>query len=290
MNNLMDSRRKLTLLITLVACILTAGCSHHNSVKADDRALASSWMHNAAEYEYLSEATYRSARLALITALKDHSVTASIEQAAAGDYENLPPAIVLDLDETVINNGPFQGYLIKSKENYNPETWKKWSDQMAAKPLSGAVEFLKFARDNGVTPIYVSNRVASEKTNTIKNLASIGIPTDSTKVLLKNEKENWTSDKQSRREYIAKKYRILLLFGDDLNDFISVHGKSTEERNLISKPYKHNFGSTWFILPNPAYGTWVPAIYGGHYPGSYEKEHAMRIESLADFTVTKPTK
>jgi acid phosphatase len=276
------------LLAMVVIGTLSTGCSKHKCPQADDRALASSWMHNAVEYDYINEATYRSARPALIRALKDKSLTASIEQKAIGGWENLPPCIILDLDETVIDNGPFQGHIIKNGKNFNPQLWQEWSDLSAAKPLAGAVDFLKFARANGVTPIFISNRVIAEKENTIKNLLKIGIFTNEDEVLLKNERENWTSDKGSRREWVAGKYRILLLFGDDLNDFVSVKGKNTKERKLISQPYTGNFGDTWFILPNPAYGTWEPAIYGGNYPGNYEEEHAIRVKSLKDFK--DPTK
>jgi len=284
--------RTATLLVIVLICTVTTGCSKHKCKKADDRVQAAVWMHNAAEYQYIAETTYRSAGPAMIKALEDTSVTASLEQEAMGDYEELPPAVVLDLDETVINNGPFQGHIIRNGKNFNYDTWKKWSDLEDAKPLSGAVEFLKFARDNGVTPIFLSNRMASEESATIINLANIGIPTSREKVLLKDEDghEDWTSDKRSRREYIAQSYRILLLVGDDLNDFVSVKGLSTEQRDKKSKPYKNRFGKTWFILPNPSYGTWEPSIFGGKYIGKYREEHDAKINALPDFEEASATK
>ena len=271
--------------IVFLIAISGSGCSHRKCkcLQADDRALASSWMHNAVEYEYINKSTYTAAKTALIRALEDTSVSASLEQEETGGYENLPPAVILDLDETVINNGPFQGYMVKNKENYNPELWKKWSDLKDAKPLAGAIDFLDFAIANGVTPIYVSNRIAAEEDNTIENLKTIGISTTREQVLLKNEHEDWTSDKRTRREHVARQYRILLLLGDDLNDFVSVKGLNTNDRNEKSLPYINNFGDKWFILPNPSYGSWEPAVYGGHYPGEYGKEHKMRVDSLKTF-------
>ena len=277
--------RTASLLTVFIMCGLTSGCTSHKCIKADDRVQAAVWMHNAAEYEYACETIYRCARPALLRALEDTSSTASIEQEHMGNFENLPPAIILDLDETVIDNGPFQGHIVKHSKNFNGETWKEWSVQKDARPLSGAVEFLAFARANGVTPIYISNRLGSEEDDTIANLNAIGIPANKDVVLLKREDGHpeWSSDKNTRREYVARTYRILMLFGDDLNDFVSVKGMSKEERDTASRPYKKNFGNKWFILPNPSYGSWEPSVFGGDYIGDRRKEHDVKIEALKDF-------
>lgn len=277
--------RTSALFLLVIAGTFASGCSKHKCIKADDRVQAAVWMHNAAEYEYICESVYQTARPALIKALENTGTTASIEQEKMGNYEELPPAIVLDLDETVIDNGPFQGHIVKHGKNFNPDTWKEWSVLKDAKPLAGAVEFLQFARDNGVTPIYVSNRIGGEKADTIENLKAIGIPADENVVFLKYENghPDWTSDKASRREYVARRYRILLLFGDDLNDFVTVKGMSSKERFAASEGYRDNFGKKWFILPNPSYGSWEPAVFGGKYIGDRAKEHEVKINALKDF-------
>ena len=77
-------------------------------------------------------------------------------------------------------------------------------------------------------------------------------------ILLKNEFMDWGSEKKSRRKYISEKYRIIMLFGDDLGDFISEVKKDITPKNRkeIAKIYKANWGTKWFIISNPMYGSW----------------------------------
>ena len=81
-------------------------------------------------------------------------------------------------------------------------------------------------------------------------------------IFTKKEKEAWTSDKTTRRQELAQKYRILLLLGDDLNDLIATeYHCSSEDRRQAGDKYKSWFGERWFMLPNPNYGGWERSLY-----------------------------
>jgi predicted secreted acid phosphatase len=71
-----------------------------------------------------------------------------------------------------------------------------------------------------------------------------------------------SSDKTSRRQYASDRYRVLLMVGDDLGDFISAKG-TPEERVATAGKYDQFWGERWVVLPNPTYGSWERAIYTG---------------------------
>ena len=88
--------------------------------------------------------------------------------------------------------------------------------------LPGALEFAERLTELGVTLFYVTNRTTELETATRANLVSEGFPFDQSRdVLLTRGENGWGSDKNTRRAEIAKSHRILLLMGDDLNDFFS---------------------------------------------------------------------
>lgn len=239
------------------------------------------WVQKSSEYEAIANQTYRIARLNLETALRDSNWTAALEQT--GDFQSKPPAVVVDVDETVLDNSPFQGNLIKTGEDYNPKNWAVWVDAAKAEPIPGAVEFLNFAYDLGVEIYYLTNRNYRGEEGTRKNLEKYGFPlsSDTDVILMKKENEGWESDKTTRRSFIANTHRILLLVGDDLNDFLSGTGKlGSEERNALSRQYNDYWGSKWIILPNPQYGGWEKAILGGKYVNDDSEKLQLKYNQL----------
>ncbi len=228
------------------------------------------WIQTSAEYGAVARQTFRAARAAVGDALVDSKWTASTEQKKIFDSKTdrklseLPPAVVLDVDETVLDNSRYQVGLIESGGEYSPEGWKAYVEKQVATPVPGAVEFVKACRTAGVTVIFVTNREHDVETATRENLIAHGLmeKDDPDLIFTKYEKEEWTSDKKSRREELARKYRILLLLGDDLNDFIATqYHSSSEVRRKVGDQYKDWFGERWFILPNPNYGGWEQSLY-----------------------------
>jgi len=98
---------------------------------------------------------------------------------------------------------------------------------------------------------------------TRRNLKELGFPLSEKedRILSKDERTEWTSDKVKRRAHVAADYRIIMLFGDDLNDFIAAKGISQKKRAELVRKYMDMWGTKWFILPNPTYGSWESALY-----------------------------
>jgi 5'-nucleotidase (lipoprotein e(P4) family) len=135
-----------------------------------------------------------------------------------------PRAIIVDLDETILDNNRYEGMLLKNRQNY-PQGWTDWINRAEATAVPGAVEFLRYAASHRVQVFYITNRKESLKQSTATNLKKLGFPdVNEQTLLMQTDPEN--SSKEPRRQSIAAKYRIVLLMGDDLNDFAEVFESS----------------------------------------------------------------
>lgn len=216
------------------------------------------WMQTSAEYHVLAETAYQRAQVLLESALQDPQWTAATEQTNA--YQTLPPAVILDLDETVLDNSPFQAQLSLERTYYQTNIWADWVKRAHAGAIPGAIDFLKAAAKKGVRVVFVTNRTKEEETATLANLAALGISTKGEWVLCSGE-NGWVSDKTERRRVIAQTHRIVLLIGDDMNDFISTSKLTPEARVKLAKIHEARWSQHWVLIPNPTYGSWDRAIY-----------------------------
>jgi 5'-nucleotidase (lipoprotein e(P4) family) len=217
------------------------------------------WVQTSVEHDAAYLQAFRIARLMLDRARAERTWTAAIEQTAS--YERLPPAIILDIDETILDNSPEEAQKVRSGSTTS--LWKDWVRKERSTALPGALEFTQYADSHDVTVFYVTNRDAQDKPATRRNLAQLGFPlnTHIDPILCRGEKPDWGSDKGSRRAAIAAHYRVLLLVGDDLNDFLSgVHTGPDERRRQVAA-YADRWGERWIMLPNPMYGSWEAALY-----------------------------
>lgn len=219
------------------------------------------WMQNAAEYEALSTSIYQAAAAKLGTALEDTQWSAYPPQADK-NLRGLPPAIIVDVDETVLDNTAFQVRLINRAENFNIADWNRWVMEAESEAVPGALSFLTFAKKEGVAIYYLTNREAKVEKGTRKNLLKLGFPLSGKGdyILSKGEHSEWTASKENRRSHVASRHRILMIFGDDLNDFLPAGNISQRSRSALVKTHKSKWGERWFILPNPAYGSWESAL------------------------------
>jgi 5'-nucleotidase (lipoprotein e(P4) family) len=240
---------------------LTAG--QPNAMRDSHEQLTSAlWFQTAAEYRVDSAAKYRAAQQILVTTLTNTSWTAALEQT--DDASKLPAAVIMDLDETVLDNSRFQGQLVLDRTNYTDALWAEWVAKFDAAAIPGALDFISRAQALGVKVIFVTNRTRDEETHTRMNLAKLGItlPKDEDTVLTKAEKPDWGSDKTSRRSYLAQRYRIVMLVGDDLGDFIGGARATPEKRIEMAEKHQSYWGERWVLLNNPSYGSWDSALYG----------------------------
>jgi 5'-nucleotidase (lipoprotein e(P4) family) len=232
---------------------------------------ATLWVQTSAEFRAASTQTFAAARRALDEALADRTRSGAIEETNADPDQ--PPAIVTDVDETVLDNTPFEARVIQAGKTYDSATWKAWTAEGAAPAMPGATEFLQYARSRGVTVFYVTNRDEDERPGTRANFQRVGFPLDPNLETLLLRTDPKVSDKSARRKQVADHYRLILVLGDDFNDFANVREASWSERDALLREKESWWGTRWFMLPNPMYGSWERAAIG---PGGTPCEQAER--------------
>ena len=221
--------------------------------------------------------TYLNATEALERALEDSSWSAALEQKE--NFSDKPPAIIIDIDETVLDNSPFQSRTILSGLSY-PNGWSEWVNESKADAVEGVYDFLHFANEKEVEIFYLTNRLESYRAPTIKNLLNLGLPFKNDNMLLMRKEEN-SRDKTERRKQVADKNRVILIIGDQLTDFISTKEAYVfhTDRKKLAKKYSDMWGSKWFMITNPTYGRWELSIYD-NMPESEEAASEIRKKTL----------
>ena len=170
------------------------------------------------------------------------------------------PAVIFDIDETLLDNSPYQAWLIHNGKTYSSETWKDWTQQARAEALPGALEFIAFLRGKGIDVFYVSNRRVSELDATMRNMAELGFPQVIPAHMLLRED---TSDKTARRETVMQDHEVLLYVGDNLGDFSHLFDtRGTDLGKDLVDRYRDELLNNFLILPNPMYGEWERALLG----------------------------
>lgn len=189
-------------------------------------------------------------------------------------------AVVVDIDETVLDNSPFEAKSILENSNY-PKYWKEWCELAQAKAIHGAVEFLSYAESKGVEIFYITNRKEKFKNATIKNLKKEGFPfTDKKHLLMRTT----SSSKKERRQSVEETHKIVLLIGDNLGDFLDIFdNKNINRRFEITDSLKNEFGKRFIILPNSMYGTWVNAILNYQYDRILDQKLESFYNNLESF-------
>lgn len=224
------------------------------------------WQQTSGEYRALCFQAYNFARL-------------SLKEALWADTSKKLNCVIVDIDETVLDNSAFQGHEIKKDLSYNPADWTEWTNLSQADTVPGALAFLKFAASKNIETFYVSNRDEKDYRATLKNLQKFGFPyaDDAHLVVSKG-----TSNKEPRRQKIAETHNILLLCGDNLSDFSNIFyrdGKNTFEQVNGNQAL---FGTKFIVLPNPMYGDWEKPLYQGEKLSEKDKAK-QRLERLKSY-------
>lgn len=184
-------------------------------------------------------------------------------------------AVVIDIDETILDNSPFQGQVIMEGTPYSQPFWEEWTRLAIAEPLPGALDFLNSAKELGAEVFYVSNRKETERESTLMNLKEKGFPFAENKFLILRTEE---SSKEARRQKIAETHEIVLLIGDNLND-LAVYFEdrySNMGYDAVDK-HRNEFGNRYIVLPNPMYGEWErPFFKDLNNPDENEKNEARK--------------
>ena len=219
----------------------------YDQLRSRENTMGSLWYQNAAEVDALYQQGYNVATNKLKELLKQPT--------------DKPYSIVLDIDETVLSNIPFQVKMIKDGTAFNPKLWDEWVQKAEATPVAGAKEFLQFADKNKVQIYYISDRTDAQVDATIKNLEAQGLPVQGRDHLM--FKKEGDKSKEGRRQEVLKHTNLVMLFEDNLVDFAEFSTKSEEDRDKMFEQLKAEFGDKFIIFPNPMYGSWESAVYKG---------------------------
>ncbi|MDO5295998.1 MAG: HAD family acid phosphatase [bacterium] len=271
---------------------------------------AVTWQQTSAEMAALSYQTYRLAEYAIAEKIRLGNFKMrdgllyedTLMQAPDGTtfVSSKPLAIVLDLDETVFDNSPYEVFSLKRNSRYDNGYWSYWCRYQAQTPsaqltMPGSIEFLKKCMEWGVTPIYITNRDMPEREATLQTLKGMGLdsPTLEQQLICRDKQKDkrdalelvkklgWSedspeaaeylrnaSDKAGRRAAVEMRYKVLGYFGDNLYDHPVIVDSSLREKDALRarkeqvKDNADRFGVDWFVLPNITYGSWVkPVIF-----------------------------
>ncbi len=264
----------LTALVMLAACAsVPAPAPNPEPSPAHDhrKDLGLLWVKHAAEYRAIAEQVYRTAEEALPAYIDDTSWSAMPGQNNADD---LPPAVILDVDETVVSNVDFQLSFERPFANHKLD---EWSSHYNSLPISGVKDFVEAAREKGVTVFFLTNRPCElidgsdspcpQEGTTVDDIREVGIAVEPEYVMLSGEQPGWDREKLVRRELIAETHRVIMLIGDDFGDFVPCARKkivapctsaaTRASRAEALKKYDRYWGRGWYILPNPMHGSWT---------------------------------
>jgi acid phosphatase len=253
---------------------------------AHDQTLAVLWQQRSAEYHAACLQAYRTAATMLRMLVEDPTVTACLEQGPRDQYQALPPAVVLDVDETVLDNSVFAARGIVDAQPFSPAAWSAWVAEARASAVPGALGYVRTAVELGCRVVYVTNRRSdvgsgpqrcSEEADTRRNLLALGFPIHEAE----GEDVVWTADelgdKSTRRAKVAERFRIVQLVGDNLGDFapgteLPAQRNPADTARLCADAERNRlavveacagwWGERWILLPNPCYGGFESVVRG----------------------------
>ena len=243
-----------------ILLLITASCTapqrisisnvtNNSNLVTDGKIYTTAYQQRAAEYRALCYQAFNIAHQRI-----DEIVLTQIEK---------PKVIITDIDETILDNSPYEAHQTLQGKGYESDSWYEWSGMIKADTVPGSLSFLKYASSKGIEIFYVTNRGERERNFTLKNLQKFNFPNADSAHLFPLQN---TSSKEGRRQNIAANHTIIMLMGDNLGDFSSLFDKkSSEERNQNVNTVAEEFGSRFIILPNPVYGDWENSLYNYNY-------------------------
>jgi len=198
------------------------------------------WFRRSAEYRAIVRQTYR---------LAAERLEALARGRAAGSW-----AVVLDADETVLDNGEYEQRRAEVDSVYTEASWAAWVREAAAPAVPGAAGFMDRARRLGGRVVIVTNRADSLCAATRANLERAGAGADL--VLCQapgggNKNPRFASVENGTAPSTLPPLAVLEYLGDNIQDFPQMTQAARADTTALAR-----FGRDWFILPNPMYGSW----------------------------------
>jgi acid phosphatase len=276
------SLRRRVCALTAVAAIATVLAGTAPVLAQDppqhDALLAVLWTQRSVEFKGHALAAFALARIRLDQALADPNWTgAPAEQT--GNFQNLPPAVIVDADETLLDNSAYQAWMVLNDMSFTPKTWNSFVNAKQAIAIPGAVEFTQYAASKGVKVFYVTNRTFAEEPATKENMEKLGFAMGGNvdTFLTAGKQQGWGSAKSTRRAHVTKDYRVLLNIGDNFGDFTDAFRGTEAERLQAFEANKERWGREWIVIANPTYGSFESATFKHDFKLSEpEKRRAKR--------------
>jgi len=244
----------------LLFIVIFMSCKENEVKNSNEyKVQAQVWTQNSAEYRALCFQAFNTAKIYIDSFLSSEK-----------KYDR-PLAIITDVDETVLDNSPYDGKLILEDVSYDRESWVEWGKLEIAEAIPGSLELLTYAYEKGIKVFYVSNRYSEQLESTVNNLKKLGFPNVSeSTVLLRSDSRS----KSERRNSISSRHEVIMLIGDNLSDFNDeFEVKISEERINYTNQMRDNFGTKLIVLPNPNYGDWESnGLFGGESFDNIEKD------------------
>ena len=245
--NLRNSLAVVIMAVYLVSCSGSKEAMSDTAVLATQSTDATLWYAESAENDYIYLQSY-------------HYATQLVAKKTGRDGKR-PRAVVLDLDETVLDNSPYQYRMIAKGQTYSSDSWDAWVNEASAEALPGALDFVNYCQEQGVEVFYISNRSIETFQATIQNLKKLGFPNaDEEHVLLKES----SSDKTERRDFVSDQYEIIVLLGDQLTDFDQIfdNPNAAERADMVVSMWEQ-MRFSFVLFPNPIYGGWMDPVLQG---------------------------
>ncbi|MGI6731329.1 MAG: HAD family acid phosphatase [Anaerovoracaceae bacterium] len=204
------------------------------------------------------------------------------EEIAKANTYSKPIAIIADIDDTLVDGVMYTADVLQGGPWVN-DAFAESLKSTACMALPGAVDFMNYAKDNGVEVFYITNRSADQFDITLKQLEYLGFPNAKKEYLQVLE---GTSNKDARRANVEATHEVVMLLGDNLGDFSSAFERKlgpVERRNLVDdERFVDLWGDKWIILPNAVYGDFTGAVTY-HQSGLTDVEKAQYIRELFDY-------
>ncbi len=223
-------------------------------------------------------------------------------------------AIITDMDDTLVDGVHYTTDLMLGGKRNNVQ-FAQFLMTDACNALPGALDFLNYAKENGVEIFYVTNRSEKGYKSTeegyqnkngydenqdsltddlgismynisLKQLQYLKFPyADEEHLIINNAlKDSPRSKESARQSIIAKGFQIAMLLGDDINDFTDDFEKEaiTRANQATDTAYKDKWGTEWIVLPNAVYGSWYNAISKQNFTPVFESNRYTDYPVLWD--------
>jgi 5'-nucleotidase (lipoprotein e(P4) family) len=241
---------------------------------------AMQWMYGSGESAASSIQAYRAFRDYVAAAARRRPVSsvvlapgATLDTPRFLPCGRRPLAVVLDVDETALQNLGYEYDEAVRGRAYDQEIWNRYerTGQNAVLPMPGAVEALAAVRRAGVTVIFNSNRLSRYAAQTRAAIEGAGLgPAVHRRTLWLKGDIGTDSNKDPRRAEISRRYCVIAMAGDQLGDFselFNARGVGVRPRRAAAAgAYARMWGNGWFMFSNPVYGPGLRGDFDDVFP------------------------